>query len=95
MGSYCNCLGLLLMMTSLVMTGLSVAGSETVIVGRATVIDGDTIEIQGEQIRLNGVDAPETTQLCRNAQREPYRCGVVAARALDKLSYMIVFQVGH
>jgi endonuclease YncB( thermonuclease family) len=79
-----HCLGLLLMMTSIVVTDLSVAGSETVIVGRATVIDGDTIEIQGERIRLNGVDAPEATQLCRNAEREPYRCGAVAARALDR-----------
>ena len=32
--------------------------------GRATVIDGDTIEIHGTRIRLNGIDAPESSQLC-------------------------------
>jgi endonuclease YncB( thermonuclease family) len=73
-------LRLLLGVTIFVAANLSVAHSET-IVGRATVIDGDTIEIQDERIRLNGVDAPETAQLCRNAQQKPYRCGAVAASA--------------
>jgi len=33
--------------------------------GQASVIDGDTIEIHGTRIRLWGIDAPESTQLCR------------------------------
>jgi endonuclease YncB( thermonuclease family) len=60
-------------------TTLSVAP----VVGRATIIDGDTIDIRGERIRINGIDAPESAQLCKDAQRKSYRCGVVAARALD------------
>jgi endonuclease YncB( thermonuclease family) len=54
------------------------------VVGRAAVIDGDTIEIQGERIRINGIDAPESAQLCKDAQGQSYRCGAVAAKALDK-----------
>ena len=36
------------------------------LVGRASVIDGDTLEIHGTRIRLWGIDAPESSQLCRS-----------------------------
>ncbi len=51
------------------------------IIGRASVIDGDTIEIHGERIRFNGIDAPESRQLCQDAQGQDYRCGQVASTA--------------
>ena len=54
------------------------------IAGRASVVDGDTIELQGERVRLNGIDAPESAQLCRSAQGQNYRCGAVAARVLEE-----------
>lgn len=54
--------------------------------GRATVIDGDTIAIRGQRFRLQGVDTPESAQLCRNAAGKDYRCGQTAALALaDKI----------
>jgi endonuclease YncB( thermonuclease family) len=34
------------------------------LIGRASVIDGDTIEIHGKRIRLEGIDAPESRQIC-------------------------------
>jgi endonuclease YncB( thermonuclease family) len=33
--------------------------------GQASVFDGDTLEIHGVRVRLWGIDAPESTQLCR------------------------------
>jgi endonuclease YncB( thermonuclease family) len=33
--------------------------------GQASIIDGDTLEIHGTRIRLWGIDAPESSQLCR------------------------------
>jgi endonuclease YncB( thermonuclease family) len=54
------------------------------IVGRASVIDADTIEIHGQRIRLHGIDAPEKGQPCFDASGKPYRCGQIAAMALDE-----------
>ncbi|WP_245443811.1 thermonuclease family protein [Mesorhizobium sp. DCY119] len=50
--------------------------------GRASVVDGDTIEIHGERIRFNGIDAPESSQRCLDANGGKYRCGSVSANAL-------------
>ena len=50
--------------------------------GQASVIDGDTLEIHGIRIRLWGIDAPESSQLCRSADSLQYRCGAKAANEL-------------
>lgn len=51
--------------------------------GRASVVDGDTIKIGRESIRINGVDAPESRQSCRDRAGADYACGRRAAAALD------------
>jgi endonuclease YncB( thermonuclease family) len=51
--------------------------------GQASIIDGDTLEIHGTRIRLWGVDAPESSQLCRGEDSLQYRCGAKAANDLD------------
>ena len=53
------------------------------LIGQASVIDGDTLEIHGTRIRLWGVDAPESSQLCRGDDSLQYRCGAKAANDLD------------
>src|SRR5258707_11970865 len=51
--------------------------------GQVSVIDGDTLEIHGTRIRLWGIDAPESSQLCRGEDSLQYRCGAKAANDLD------------
>jgi endonuclease YncB( thermonuclease family) len=51
--------------------------------GKATVVDGDTLGIQGIRVHLFGVDAPESSQLCRRPNDVQYQCGVQAARKLE------------
>lgn len=64
----------------LLLTAPALAGD---IVGRADVVDGDTISIHGARIRLNGVDAPESRQLCQDEHGDDYPCGRISAMALD------------
>lgn len=52
------------------------------LVGVPSVIDGDTIEIHGTRIRLNGIDAPESAQMCLDGSGKKYRCGQRASLAL-------------
>ena len=51
--------------------------------GIASIVDADTLDIHGERVRLNGVDAPESGQKCKDAVGKFIRCGSIAANALD------------
>jgi endonuclease YncB( thermonuclease family) len=53
------------------------------LIGQASIIDGDTLEIHGTRIRRWGIDAPESSQLCRDEDSSPFRCGSQAANDLD------------
>ena len=46
------------------------------------VVDGDTLDMAGQRVRLQGVDAPEAAQACRQASGHRYRCGDRATEAL-------------
>src|SRR5689334_20862916 len=50
--------------------------------GRPSIVDADTIRINGTRIRFHGIDAPESGQVCRDAQGQNYRCGQRATAAL-------------
>jgi endonuclease YncB( thermonuclease family) len=72
---------LLLACALLATTGPSTAEE---LVGQVSVHDGDTLKLTlyGTSVRLNGIDAPEKDQLCRNEDSEFYPCGEVATKAL-------------
>ena len=55
----------------------------TTLTGQPRVVDGDTLVIAGQHIRLDGIDAPETTQVC---QRDgAWRCGLAATEAITAM----------
>jgi len=55
------------------------------ITGSAYVIDGDTIDISDVRIRLNGIDTPETEQICRT-NGLTWHCGVEATKMMRHLT---------
>lgn len=52
--------------------------------GQNSIIDGDTLKMHGARIRLWGIDAAESSQLCRGDDSLQYRCGAKAASELDR-----------
>lgn len=66
-------------------SSVAASDAQSTVVGVASVIDGDTLEIHGRRIRLFGIDAPESSQLCRGSDSLPYRCGSEAANKLNEL----------
>ena len=39
------------------------------------IVDADTLEVAGQKVRLQGIDAPESAQSCRQAGGHRYPCG--------------------
>lgn len=64
---------------------LATEASAETISGRARVTDGDTIVVRGTSIRLEGIDAPETDQICISASGRNFPCGLRARAALMRL----------
>lgn len=46
--------------------------------GAPLIVDGDTVQIEQSKMRLQGIDAPETDQLCLDAHGKTWACGIVA-----------------
>jgi endonuclease YncB( thermonuclease family) len=46
--------------------------------GVPRIVDGDTLAIGSEKVRLQGIDAPETDQVCLNANGVHWACGIDA-----------------
>jgi endonuclease YncB( thermonuclease family) len=51
--------------------------------GVLRIVDGDTLAIGATKVRLEGIDAPETDQVCLNANGAHWACGIDAR---DKLA---------
>jgi endonuclease YncB( thermonuclease family) len=58
-----------------------------VLTGIARIIDGDTIEISGIRGRLEGIDAPESRQVCASETGRSWACGESATAALARLAH--------
>jgi len=78
------CLRLLAMITFLLIGASIVLARAEPITGSALVTDGDTVVIRGQRIRLEGIDAPETDQICMDSEQRRFACGLQARDALRR-----------
>jgi endonuclease YncB( thermonuclease family) len=46
--------------------------------GVPRIVDGDTLALGSTKVRLEGIDAPETEQVCLNANGVRWTCGIDA-----------------
>jgi endonuclease YncB( thermonuclease family) len=51
--------------------------------GVPRVVDGDTLVIGARKLRLEGIDAPETDQICLGAKGDHWTCGIEARDRLQ------------
>lgn len=49
------------------------------------VVDGDSFVVGTRKLRLDGIDAPELNQTCKDAQNIEWQCGWASRAALEKL----------
>jgi endonuclease YncB( thermonuclease family) len=56
---------------------VTAAPAADVISGVPYIVDGDTLSIGNLKIRLEGIDAPETDQICLDQNAATWTCGVV------------------
>ena len=50
--------------------------------GHPRVVDADTLAFGAERVRIEGIDAPEMRQNCRDSEGRGYPCGKAATAAL-------------
>ncbi len=70
---------------ALIVLAIRVVSQVTVPPGNVDVIDGDSFRRGRDEIRLNGIDAPEYRQTCRDKIGRNWECGKEAAHALRSL----------
>ncbi len=66
--------------------GITAALAADPISGVPRIVDGDTLTIEDVKIRLEGIDAPETDQVCLDQHAVKWTCGIAARdRLLERV----------
>lgn len=55
------------------------------VVGKGTAKEGDIVTINGQDFRLDGIDAPDVGQKCKNVKGTEYDCYELSRRMLERI----------
>lgn len=72
----------LAIVAALVAATLPAHSEGATVAGSASTIDGDTIDVGHVRIRLEGIDAPELDQTCKDAAGADWACGEASTDAM-------------
>ncbi|QIG52122.1 thermonuclease family protein [Nordella sp. HKS 07] len=78
-------IGIFVFAAVVVLLAIRIFNQVTLTPGTADVIDGDSFRLGKDEIRLNGIDAPEYRQVCRDGSDRQWNCGRAATDALRRL----------
>lgn len=73
---YCNRTMRILIFATLALVNVAARAAD--VTGVPRVVDGDTLVIGTTKVRLEGIDAPETDQICLDAKGGRWSCGIDA-----------------
>lgn len=79
-----SALAAVILLTAGLLPSAAFPESASTIVGLARISDGDTVEIGTTKVRLNGIDAPESEQVCLDGRGKRWGCGQAARDALQR-----------
>lgn len=76
----------LLLTVSLALTAPALAAEAPApVVGKAAAKEGDILSINGQDFRLDGIDAPDVRQKCKNVKGAEYDCFELSRRMLERI----------
>ncbi len=64
---------------------VSAAEAPAPVVGKGTAKEGDIVTINGQDFRLDGIDAPDVGQKCKNVKGTEYDCFELSRRMLERI----------
>lgn len=79
-----TCFGYAALATSAAVLILDPAIARDGISGVPQIVDGDTVWVGNTKIRLEGIDAPESDQICLTSNGEAWSCGISSRDELAK-----------
>lgn len=76
-------IGLCLPLPALAQAGAAAGGAP--VTGTGAAKEGDVVTVNGQEFRLDGIDAPDVGQTCKNVRGKEYDCFELSRKMLERI----------